>query len=56
MIQTKVFQNSEAQLAGHKSFEKLTEVNDCVTIPFEQVARSLKFLFGETSVVQFNIY
>lgn len=47
--------NSETKLAGKHIFERSVSVHDDVSVDFYQIAKVLRFLFGEKSIVIFQI-
>lgn len=54
-LQIKVYSNVSALEENKRLFERIIEVNDSTYIPFESLVRDLKFLFGSSCVVTFNV-
>lgn len=54
-VQIKVYLGVSAKQNDTAVFERLIDVNDSLQIPYENLVSTLKFLFGSSCVVTFNI-
>lgn len=54
-LQIKVFSGVNAMSNDNKIFERIVDVHDDLAIPFESLVKDLKFMFGSSCVVSFNI-
>lgn len=54
-LQIKVFSGVHALESGNKIFERVIDVQDDLYVPYESLVRDLKFMFGSSCVVSFNI-
>lgn len=54
-LQIQVYANWEAKVSGKRLFERIVESNDACSIDFNTLHRALFFLFGDSSIVSFNI-
>ena len=54
-LQIKVFSGVNAMSNDNKIFERIVDVHDDLTIPSESLVKVLKFMFGASCVVSFNI-
>lgn len=54
-LQVKVFSGVSALQQDNKLFERIIEIHDDIVIPYQMIVDSLKFFFGSSSVVQFNL-
>lgn len=54
-FQILVFQNVDSKRENKRLFERVVEVNDALSIPFSSLLSDLKFLFGSSCIVTFNI-
>ena len=50
-----VFLNADSKTAGKRIFERLVSVVDGVSIDFNSLISSLRFMFGSQSIVVFEI-
>lgn len=55
-IQIQVFANVDALNNRNKLFERIVNVDDSLKVPYENLVRDLKFLFGQSSIVTFNVH
>ena len=54
-LQIKVFSGVNAMSNDNKIFERIVDVHDDLAIPFESLVKDLRFMFGASCVVSFNI-
>lgn len=54
-LQIKVFMNVSALSGNSSCFERLIECHDDLQIPFESLVKDMKFLYGSSCVVSFNV-
>lgn len=54
-LQIKVFSGVSALNNDNKLFERIIDVHDDLQIPYESLVHDLKFLFGSSCIVSFNI-
>lgn len=54
-LQIKVFSNVSALEKNARIFERVIEVNDSVSVPYESLISNLKFLYGSSVIVSFNV-
>ena len=54
-LQINVFSGVNAMSNDNKIFERIVDVHDDLTIPFDSLVKDLKFMFGASCVVSFNI-
>lgn len=54
-LQIKVFSGVNAMSNDNKIFERIVDVHDDLQIPFDSLVKDLKFMFGASCVVSFNI-
>lgn len=54
-LQIKVFMNVSALSGNSSCFERLIDCHDDLQIPFESLVKDLKFMFGASCVVSFNV-
>lgn len=54
-ITIKVFQSSSAFAQNKRAMERIVESVDSNSIPFESIIVALRFLYGESAIVQLNI-
>lgn len=54
-LQIKVFSGLTALQSDSKLFERIVDVHDDLSVPYESLVSNLKFLFGNSTVVQFNL-
>ena len=55
-IQIQVFSNIDALQSRKVLFERIISVHDSISIPYQSLVDDLKFLFGSTVVVTFNVH
>lgn len=55
-VQIQVFLSREAKATGKKVFERIVELHNSVAIDYESVVKVMRFLFGNKSIVSFNIF
>ena len=54
-LQIKVFMGVSAMEENNRVFERIIVVHDDLHIPYESLVSDLKFLFGSSCIVSFNI-
>ena len=54
-LQIKVFSGVNALNSNDRIFERIIDVHDDLVIPYESLVKDLKFLFGSSCIVSFNI-
>lgn len=54
-LQIKVFSGVNALNSGDRIFERIIDVHDDLVIPYDSLVKDLKFLFGSSCIVSFNI-
>lgn len=55
-LQIIVYLNESTQRANRRILERIVDIDDSIVIDYNQVTRSLKFLFGKDSIINFIIY
>ena len=55
-IQIQVFSNVDALQNRKVLFERIVSVHDSISVPYQSLIDDLKFLFGSSVVVTFNIH
>lgn len=54
-LQIKVFTGVSAMSTDSKLFERIIEVHDDISVPYSSLISDMKFLFGSSCVVSFNV-
>ena len=54
-LQIKVYQGVSAMQENNRIFERIIGVHDDLKIPFDSLVSDLKFLFGSSCIVSFNV-
>ena len=54
-MQLQVFLNEQAHVTGKRVFERVVSVNDACAIPFENLIKSMRFLYGQKAIINFKI-
>lgn len=54
-LQVQVFLNETAQANGKRVFERIVDINEDVIVDYPQVIKTLRFLYGERVIINFNI-
>lgn len=54
-VQIKVFSGVSALQSDTRLFERILDLPDAVSVPFDSLVSTLKFLFGQSCIVSFNI-
>ena len=54
-LQIKVFFGVSSMEANQRLFERVIDVHDDLVIPYESLVKDLKFMFGSSCIVSFNI-
>lgn len=54
-LQIKVFAGMNAMNDNQRLFERLVELHDDIVIPYSSLVSDLKFLFGSSCIVSFNV-
>lgn len=54
-LQVQVYANEIAFAANKRLFERIVEVNDSFSIPFETIIKAIAFLYGLNVIINFKI-
>lgn len=54
-LQVKVYSGVSSMKEENKLFERIVDVHDDVLIRYQSIFETLKFLYGSSCVVQFNL-
>jgi len=54
-LQIKVFAGVSSMNENNRIFERIIDVHDDLSVPYESLVKDLKFLFGSSCIVSFNI-
>ena len=54
-VQVKVFSGVNALDNNNRLFERVIDVHDDIFVPYQSLVDNLKFLFGSSCIVTFNI-
>ena len=54
-LQIKVFMGVSAMQENNRVFERIVDVHGDLQIPYESLVHDLKFLFGSSAIISFNI-
>ena len=54
-LQIKVYAGLSALEQNSRLFERILEVNESISIPYELIVNSLKFMFGSSCIVCINV-
>lgn len=54
-LQVQVFANDVAKANNRKLFERVKDVDDNITIDYNGIAKTLRFLYGNNCIISFNI-
>ena len=54
-LQIKVFSGVSALQENNRLFERIIDIHDDLKIPYESLVLDMKFLFGNSCVVSFNV-
>ena len=54
-LQIKVFSGVSSMQENNRLFERIIDVHDDLVIPYESLVKDLKFLFGSSCIVSFNV-
>lgn len=54
-LQIQVFMNEQTFTNNKRLFERIIPVNDACSIPFEIIAKTMQFLFGQNIIINFKI-
>lgn len=54
-LQIKVFSGVSAMDENNRLFERIIDLHDDLQIPYASLVSDLKFMFGSSIIVQFNI-
>ena len=54
-LQIKVFLNDVSFSTGTNVFERIIDVDASVSIPYESLVKSLRFMFGNNCIISFNL-
>ena len=53
-LQIKVFLNDVSFRTGTEVFERIIDIDISLSIPYESLVKSLRFMFGNNCIVSFN--
>lgn len=54
-LQVQVFSNEVALENNKRLFERIVQVNDSCSIPYETITKALSFLYGLDVIINFKI-
>lgn len=54
-VQIQVFANEVSFASNKRLFERIVQVNDSFTIPFETIIKAISFLYGLGAIINFKI-
>lgn len=54
-LQVKVFSGVSSMNENNRLFERIIEVHDDVIVPYSSLIQDMKFLFGNSCIVAFNV-
>lgn len=54
-LQIRVYSGVSSMADNNRLFERIVEVHDDLSIPFESLVKDMKFLFGSSCIVSFNV-
>lgn len=54
-LQIQVFLNEATLAANKRVFERIVSLNDACSIPYENITRALRFLFGSSIIINFKL-
>lgn len=54
-LQIKIFSGVSSMSENNRLFERIVEVHDDLSVPFESLVKDMKFLFGSSCIVSFNV-
>lgn len=54
-LQVQVYANEVAFASNKRLFEKIVEINDSCSIPFETIIKAVGFLYGLNVIINFKI-
>jgi len=54
-LQIMIFLNDTSFRNGSEVFERIIDVDNSLSIPYESLVTSLRFMFGFNSIISFNL-
>lgn len=54
-LQIKVFSGVSSLQSDSRLFERIVEVHDDISVPYSTLISDMKFLFGSSCVISFNV-
>lgn len=54
-LQVQVYSNEVAFASNKRLFERIVEVNDSCSVPFETLIKAIAFLYGLNVIINFKI-
>lgn len=54
-LQIKVFSGVSSMQENNRLFERIIDVHDDISVPYSSLIQDLKFLFGSSCIVSFNV-
>lgn len=54
-LQIRVFSGISAMESNNRLFERIIEVHDDISVPYSSLISDMKFLFGSSCIVSFNV-
>lgn len=54
-IQIQVFASMDQKRENKVLFERICDINESLDVPYSSLVSNLKFMFGSSSIVSFNI-
>lgn len=54
-LQIQVFMNEQTFANNKRLFERIIQVNDSCSIPFENIAKTMQFLYGQNIIINYKI-
>lgn len=54
-LQIMVFNNMDARTSNRPVFERIIDINESLTVPYDSLVSDLKFLFGASVIIQLAV-
>lgn len=54
-LQIMVFNNMDARTNNRPVFERIIDINESLSVPYDSLVGDLKFLFGSAVIIQFAV-
>lgn len=54
-LQIMVFNSMDARTSNRPVFERIIDINESLTVPYDSLVSDLKFLFGSSVIIQFAV-